>query len=770
VLAAGLLALAGALTIPSAQAAGAVVAHGSVRQVWLTGLTPHAKLTLLDRAGHPVATKRADAQGGLLFRDVAPADGYRVRSSDGRRSAKVTVHSAASAPWNPGVYDQKIPSNGYGYLTTRDGTKLAYTVHPPTSPADLPGLPAGTELPNLHLDYTPPYPTLIEYSGYGTAIPKGPESGIATLANLMGFAVVDVSMRGTGCSGGAFDFFEPLQNLDGYDVIETIARQPWVKGHKVGMMGISYGAISQLFTAQTNPPHLAAISPLSTIDSVATTLFPGGILNTGFALAWAKDRVHDALPASAHGGQPWAYDRIQKGDRTCAANQAMHGQAIDLLAKVKANSHYIPRTADPLDPITFVHKIKVPVFLACQFQDEQTGGHCPAMVRHFTGTAKKWFTFTNGVHVDSVDPATFNRWYDFLSLYVAHQSPAIHAAVMKATAPLIFQTALGTPGSDLITLPNDPIQNKVGYNAALTAFEKLPQVRVLFDNGAGKTPGLAAASQPGNPYPAYEHSFPTFPVPGTVARSWYLGAGGRLIDRPQRTSAPDRFRVRPQALPANNFTGGTGTGGLWGNASQWSWRWLQRPAGTAASYLSAPMRSDTTVLGAGAVYVWLRSSRPTADLQATVSEVRPDGKETFVQSGWIRGNMRKLATGTDNVLKQRSTLLEPVLSMRDRDVQAFPKGRFVRVPIPLYFSGHAYRTGSRIRVTISAPGGDQPIWAWAGAQGDGALVQIAHSAKRPSRLVLPVVPGLGVPTGLPGCNALRNEPCRAYVPFVNRVG
>ena len=66
----------------------------------------------------------------------------------------------------------------------------------------------------------------------------------------MGFAVVDVNMRGTGCSGGAFDFFEPLQSLDGYDVIETIARQPWVLHHKVGMMGISYGGISQLFPAR----------------------------------------------------------------------------------------------------------------------------------------------------------------------------------------------------------------------------------------------------------------------------------------------------------------------------------------------------------------------------------------------------------------------------------------------------------------------------------------------------------------------------------------
>src|SRR5947208_11656946 len=141
-------------------------------------------------------------------------------------------------------------------------------------------------------------PTLAEYSGYGYANPDGPQSGIATIANLMGFTVVDVNMRGTGCSGGAFDFFEPLQNLDGYDIIETVARQPWVAHNKVGMLGISYGGISQLFTAQTQPPGLAAITPLSVIDQTQTTLYPGGILNTGFALAWTKERVHEAEPAS----------------------------------------------------------------------------------------------------------------------------------------------------------------------------------------------------------------------------------------------------------------------------------------------------------------------------------------------------------------------------------------------------------------------------------------------------------------------------------------
>ena len=67
-----------------------------------------------------------------------------------------------------------------------------------------------------------------------------------------GYAWVGVNIRGTGCSGGAFNFFENLQALDGYDAIETIAAQPWSNGH-VGMVGISYAGISQLFVARTQP-------------------------------------------------------------------------------------------------------------------------------------------------------------------------------------------------------------------------------------------------------------------------------------------------------------------------------------------------------------------------------------------------------------------------------------------------------------------------------------------------------------------------------------
>jgi predicted acyl esterase len=741
---------AGAVTVMVAFVAGTGVAeaysaHGSVEQVYVTGATPGVRMSLIDSSGRAVARRRVGSLGGLLFRNVKPGTGYRIGGTpDAPPSQYLTVLSKRPTPPSTDIYNQTLPSRGYGYLTTRDGTKLAFSVHPPQDVANV--LPTGFPLPTIP---DGPTPTLVEYSGYGYANPAGPDSGIAILANLMGFTVVDVNMRGTGCSSGSFDFFEPLQSLDGYDVVETVSRQSWVLNHKVGMMGISYGGISQLFTAQTRPPSLAAISPLSVIDATQTTLYPGGILNTGFAVEWAKERQHEALPTGPDAGQGWAYKRIQEGDQTCVDNQVLHTEAADLLAKIRANNHYHPKVADPLSPVTFVKKINVPVYMACQFTDEQTGGHCPTLPANFTGTRRKWFTFTNGTHVDSLDPETFNRWYDFLSLYVAHRAPILNAAVLQAAAPVIYLEAMGVSG---VTLPPDPIQLQPTYEGALAAFEQLPPIRVLFDNGAG-------GSSAGQPKPGFEHSFPSLPVPGTIARPWYLGPVGTLNDGPPSQNGIDSFNWNAHARPLTDFTGDTagGTGGLWTATPGYDWQ--QSPAGSALSYLTSPLTANTTVVGAGAIHAWVRSSRRDVDLQATISEVRPDGKETFVQHGWLRGNERKLDAS-------KSTRLEPTLSLRARDVSPLPPDRFVKVVIPLYYEGHAYRAGSRIRLTISAPNGEQPIWSFSETKPSdgGATVGVAFSARRPSKLILPVVPGLSIPTGLPPCPGLRGEPCRAFAP------
>ena len=106
-----------------------------------------------------------------------------------------------------------------------------------------------------------PFPTLVEYSGYQVAAPHdllstivdnrpdplAPASSTAVgslIAPLLGFAVVSVQMRGSGCSGGAFGLFDLPTTYDGYDAIETVAAQDWVKGGKVGMAGISFSGIT----------------------------------------------------------------------------------------------------------------------------------------------------------------------------------------------------------------------------------------------------------------------------------------------------------------------------------------------------------------------------------------------------------------------------------------------------------------------------------------------------------------------------------------------
>ncbi len=729
--AAFLAAFVGVLVFAPAASAGLpgqLEVRGSVEQVQVTGAAPGERVKLL-LGGAKVDVQLAGELGGIVFRHAEPGGGYTVRRANGTVSRTFRVLKDRSKPPSEDLYTQTIPAGGYGYLTTRDGTKLAINV-------SLPG-PAGDG----------PYPTLIEYSGYGYANPAGPQSGIGPVANLLGYAVVDVNMRGSGCSGGAFDYFERLQSLDGYDLVETVARQPWVMHGKVGMLGVSYGGISQLFVGATKPPSLAAITPLSVIDNTQTTLYPGGILNTGFAFEWAQDRVDDSQPAGPDSGQGWAYKRIQEGDLICKANQDLHPEAVNLLAKIDRNRFYRPKSADPLAPAKFVDKIDVPVFMACQWTDEQTGGHCPTLPAAFTGTDRKWFTFTNGVHTDSLDPETFNRWFDFLELYVAKRRPQL-SPLVKAVVPALYAGLLGVSG---VTLPDDPIQAEPDFDSALAAFEELPPVRILFDNGAGDSPG--------KPVPGFERSFKRFPPPKAEPKSWYLASDGKLKGRPVSDGA-EQFKWDPDARPPTDFTGNTGSGDLW-TASP-SYEWSQNPEGRALSYVTSSLSSDTGVLGAGELQLWVRSKASNVDLQATVSEVRPDGKETFVQGGWLR-------TGARKVDREQSSLTEPVPTLRKRDDKTLPKGKWVKVRIPLYYEGHVYRAGSRIRVTVSAPGGDQPTWAFAETEPSSTpWVAIRHSDKRRSRLVLPVVPGLGAPTELPPCPGLRGQPCRDYVPLVNK--
>src|SRR5699024_7673084 len=105
----------------------------------------------------------------------------------------VAVPSLDDVPPAAFYADQTLPTGGFGYLTVRDGTTLSVNVVLPGPAED------------------GPYPTVVEYSGYQ---PSDPDAavGFAAIFNAMGYAYVGVNMRGTGCSGGSYEFFEPVQS------------------------------------------------------------------------------------------------------------------------------------------------------------------------------------------------------------------------------------------------------------------------------------------------------------------------------------------------------------------------------------------------------------------------------------------------------------------------------------------------------------------------------------------------------------------------------
>ncbi len=723
--------------------------HGSIGQAYLLGGTPGTRVALLNGRGRVAGTGTVGELGALIVRDVPPGPGYVFRTKGHPRlvTPPFRVLSPNDVP-APSFFSRQHLQAGLNYVTMRDGVELAATVR----------LPPGKTLADG------PFPTVIEESGYAIAAPHSlvdavlgrngeslsdplvPDTATAVgslVAPLLGFATVSLQMRGTGCSGGAFDLFGLPTTYDGYDAVQIVASQPWVANHKVGMVGISFSGISQMFVAGTNPPGLAAVAPLSLTDDLYSTGFPGGLFNTGFAASWLAQRVQDAMPAP-QGGQDWAKAEIADGDRQCLANQALHAEVQDLNSLLQEASHYVPSLYVQRAPSTWARRTKVPVFVSGAFQDEQTGGQWPAIISDLAGDPHVWATVVNGTHVDSLGPGTIVRWLEFLDIFVADQVPKPQP-LLTTLAPLLYQALASSP-----TGPLPPLQftSEPSAAAARAAFERQPRVRVLFDNGG-------ADAGPGAMQPAWSRDFEAWPVPGAVATTLRFGPGGAL-GRGRPAASQVAFRPDPSARPATDLP----TGNVWSALPPYQWAPVSGSDGLG--FVSAPLAHDVAAVGPASVDLWLKSTASDTDLQATISEVRPDGQEMFVNTGVLRASDRALD-------RRLSTPTHPVPTYAASAARPLPSGRFSEVRIPVNPFAYVFRAGSRIRVTITAPGGDRPVWAFGTTyQTHGQVVDtVSLGGRSASGLVLSVVRGLRPPDPQPACPSLRGQPCRSYVPAGN---
>jgi predicted acyl esterase len=722
--------------------------RGSLLQVHVWNAEPGSELELVDAEGEVVTSGTTDDLGSIIWREVEPGDDYVVRTPDlVEESAPFTVWTEANSLPEQSFYDEQELEAGFGYITTRDGTELSIYVQLPGPIED------------------GPYPTLVNYSGYDPSQPGAPldfggldlsslcdsvavlcdapthPSGL--IAGALGFATVGVNMRGTGCSGGAYDFFELLQLTDGYDVAEAVAAQDWVKGNQVGMIGLSYPGITQLFTASKRPPSLVAITPLSVISDVQSTLLPGGIMNNGFALSWAENVLNGAQPY----GKGWEQGLVDMGDETCAENQLLHGQAIDILQKARDNPYYDPAVADPLNLNLLAEEIDIPIFLAGAWQDEQTGPGFASLISRFGSSPLTRTTIYNGVHADGFQPEVLAEWFNFLSIYVDEEIPIVPTE-LRNLAPLLFEQQFG----DDAPLPDGRFEDYTDFDQVKTEFEADPPIRAFFSNGA------FPSREAGFPWPAWETSFQQWPPEGTTASRWYFQPDGTMAaTEPTASDSASKF--------AHDVDEGQTT--VLPNGGEWdlqpNYEWNQHDPGFAVVFESPALTEDQVMLGYASADLWILSTTDDADLEVTISEVTPDDKETYVQSGWLRASLRALAPD--------ATELRPTHSWLEDEAAPLPAD-WEPVRVEIFSFGHVFRAGSRVRVSIDTPGASRQRWRFETLpELGGHEVSIAHSAEYPSSVVLPLIGGLqpGTPDAAP-CGSLRGQPCRDYLPYTNTPG
>ncbi len=590
----------------------------------------------------------------------------------GRRLLLVVALLSSLAVAPPRAAAAAPPIRESGYLTMADGVQLSYTVVRPAGPG--------------------PYPTLFEYSGYAPGIQ--PDSGYIRqfVEQDGGYAFIGVNLRGTGCSDGTFDFFQPQEAVDGAAVIDWITEQPWSDG-KVAMIGKSYPGITQLFVAEQQPPGLVAIAPGHFYaDAYRDIARPGGIINKGFSTLWS----FIGRPSYEFTGAP---PEVLGGNLKCVNGSTAELRGLPTNPFVQLLQHpYDDALVQERSPITNIDRIDVPVLATLAWQDEQLGSRQTHMLDRLDGPW--WATLTNGDHGmarTKTELADLERFYDH---FLKDEDNGWED---RPKVQVWWES-----GRDGVRAPGWTTELGAWSEAARSAAGELTAHRLHLRND-----GLLATAAPGADEPGDTYTYTP-------------GAGSQGISNP-KYGYPD--------LP-----------------DQYLWDYGP-PDGTFAAYTTDPLAQDMTFLGSASLDLWLAAGATDTDVQVTLTEVRSDGQEQYIQKGWLRASQRALDPS-------RYSALRPHQTHQEADAAALTPGAPTLLRVEVFPFGHVVRAGSRLRVWIEAPTVLPELWSFV-PYPVAAQNTVLHDAAHPSALVLPLVPNDSARVAsLPACGTVIRQPCR----------
>ncbi len=532
------------------------------------------------------------------------------------------------------------------------------------------------------------FPVLVVYDGYAA----GSVASQAPAWVKEGYAVMGINVPGTGCSSGDNQVFDETTGAAGAFAVEWAAEQSWSTG-RIGMLGSSYSGYNQLWVAAHRPKGLLAITPSKNVtDPYRDVGYPGGIPNVGFPNMW-----WDVFPIF------WkqAAAIAEKDDKECAATAArnianLERPDLDLrkwLENAYADGVYVDRSAN-----RFTYKINVPTLGNQSWQDEQIGPRA-GYYEDTIAPDKMWLLSSNGDHNTNT------------------RSQEVDQSLKRFLAHFV-------KGED-------------------NGFEKEPRVRLLQEmqttdeilaNGLAKLQSRTMTD------------LGPMPVKVKPMRLWMQAQGGLADTRPV-----DALSSTGYQYPVDSPTVNVPPPLLGGAPSDEGWQATSAAAQNGALvFTTARLPEDLSFYGEGSADIWLSATAANTDLQVTVSEVRPDGQEMFVQRGWLRASKRALDAGRSSELRPYQTFLKNDESMLQPGVPVL-----ARVEINKF--AHVFRKDSSIRVTIDTPS-KTGYWVF-GNDKTASVNTVWHDSSRPSSIVLGYLPYKHEPS-LPSCEKTLRQPCR----------
>lgn len=601
----------------------------------------------------------------------------------------------------------------------RDGVRLATDIYRPAEN----GLPLSGA-----------FPVILERSPYGKSIPSRSERSVADPKPLgrsevaaffvaKGYVFVYQDCRGTHNSEGLFTKYLS-EGEDGFDTIDWIAKQVWCDG-KVGTMGLSYAAHTQVAAACLNPPALAAMF----VDS-------GGF--------------HDAYQGGIRQGGAFELKQV-----TWAMRQALQSPEVlknpivgaALEAELKNLAAWFSRLPwrKGQSPLRWLPEFENYLF------EQWTCGEYGPFWKQLGICAKEFMdNFADA-------PTTYmSSWFD---PYPRTATANYIDLKKRGKGPLALILGPWTHGDRCLTYAGD-----VDFGSAATLegniAENFLELRLKwFDrwlkgkkNEADTSPRVRYFRMGGgsglkNPSGRLEHGgewrcADDWPPPAMVERSFYLGSDGTLNEtRENVASSAISYQYDPRnPVPSIGGTITSGEpimrGGAFNQVEDQQFFGCRPPYLPLSSrpdvlvFETEPLTSECEVTGPVAVELWVSSDCPDTDFTMKLVDVYPPNKD--YPCGFAMNV-------TDGILRARyrDNWEQPALMQKDE---------IYRLKVVAFPTSNLFARGHRIRLDVSSSNFPHFDVNPNTGEREGlsrcsrvALNTIHVGGARPSRLILPVV-------------------------------